>query len=179
MTVAADTKNSFADAWTNNQWTGAMTATNPTAVAGDGKNATVDAYRDAWAKENMGQYGDLSAGAAGMVPTVDQPGVTPEASKFRQNTKAGYGYNKSGFNKDGSYGGPQAWLVGDQKGGYGTFNYGDQPAQGTQEWRDMQEYFNWGGGDEDNLYGRKDTQPDPYEQSWGKWITGNGNNAQV
>lgn len=48
--------------------------------------------------------------------------------------------------------------LGDAGGaGYGDFKYGqDLPKKGTQGWRDMQEYFAYGGSDPFNLYGKMD-----------------------
>jgi len=38
-------------------------------------------------------------------------------------------------------------------GGYGAYKYGDQPTAGTQAYRDMMEYKNYGGADPFNIYG--------------------------
>lgn len=47
-------------------------------------------------------------------------------------------------------------------GGYGKFNYGDaMPAAGTQAYRDMNMYFNSGGDDPKNTYGRGKPAPAP------------------
>ncbi len=44
---------------------------------------------------------------------------------------------------------------GQMSGSYGQFRYGmDAPAPGTKAYRDMQEYFAYGGSDPFNLYGR-------------------------
>ena len=49
-------------------------------------------------------------------------------------------------------------------GGYGKFNYGDaMPAAGTQAYRDMNMYFNSGGDDPKNTYGRGKPAPAPYQ----------------
>jgi hypothetical protein len=45
--------------------------------------------------------------------------------------------------------------LGDSGGGFGEFKYGQAtPAKGTQAFRDMQEYFSYGGNDPYNIYGR-------------------------
>lgn len=47
-------------------------------------------------------------------------------------------------------------------GGYGAFKYGmATPTAGTQAYRDMSEYFNYGGADPNNLYGRGKPLNDP------------------
>ena len=50
-------------------------------------------------------------------------------------------------------------------GGYGKFNYGDaMPEAGTQAYRDMMMYFNSGGVDPKNTYGRGPVAPPPQQQ---------------
>ena len=51
-----------------------------------------------------------------------------------------------------------------QGGGYGRFNYGDpMPEPGTQAYRDMSSYFNNGGFDPKNTYGRGVVKAAPYQ----------------
>lgn len=62
----------------------------------------------------------------------------------------------SGMNMTGTGGG--FGLMGN--GGFGSFKYGmAAPKAGTKEYRDMTEYFNYGGSDPNNYYGRAATNP--------------------
>lgn len=156
-TTASDTGNQFADAWNNNQWSAARQATDPKAVAPDGRNATVDAYRAAWAKENMGQYGDINvAPASSLLPVAEAPAA--QGSKFRQQLGPLSGMNMAGIKAMGGdiYG----------NGGYGNWNYGDAiPAAGTPEFADFQAYWNNGGVDPNDKYGRA-AETAKYAQAW-------------
>lgn len=171
-TTATDTGNQFADAWTANQWNGAKTATDIKAVAADGKNATVDAYRDAWAKENGGQYGNINiAPAAALTPTAEAPAAP--ASKFMQQQDV-----LTGMNMSAPTGGMQGLLG---AGGYGSFKYGMAiPQAGTPEFADYQAYFNNGGMDPNNFYG-KAAETAAYKAAWANpndmsrlWTSGGG-----
>lgn len=172
-TTATDTGNQFADAWTNNQWTGAKKATDIKPVAADGKNAEVDAYRAAWAKENGGQYGNINiAPTSALTPVMAAP-TAPEASKFVQQ-----GEIVNGMNMAMPYGGVGN-LIG--VGGYGSWRYGmPTPQAGTPEFADFQAYWNNGGMDPNNHYGRA-AETARYAQAWKNpndmshlWTSGDG-----
>jgi len=60
-------------------------------------------------------------------------------------------------------------------GSFGAFKYGDQPQPGTQAYRDMTEYFNYGGADPRNMYGRGMAMFAGY----GSDGVGNGGNGSV
>ena len=62
-------------------------------------------------------------------------------------------------------------------GGYGSFKYGmPTPKPGTQAYRDMSEYFNNGGTDPNNIYGRQATayQMPPANPLSTLWTSGGG-----
>lgn len=80
-------------------------------------------------------------------PQVQQP--KQEEGTFTQQSDVLNGMNRTGQNPDGS-------LIG--TGGYGTFKYGmPMPTPGTPQYRDMSKYFENGGADPNNLYGRQAT----------------------
>lgn len=159
MTTATDTGNQFADAWRANQWDGARAAANPQAVAADGKNPEVDAYRSAWAKENMGNYGDINvAPASSLLPATAAPAAA-SAPKFMQQNDVVNGANMTAGPYNGS-----GNLIG--TGGYGTFKYGMPiPQAGTPEFADFQAYFANGGMDPNNHYG-KQAETEVYRAAW-------------
>lgn len=73
------------------------------------------------------------------------PTTDPNAGKFAQQGQVSW--NPWGGNPD-----PTA-IKSQFTGGYGAFKYGDQPTAGTQAYRDMMEYKNYGGADPLNVYG--------------------------
>lgn len=78
-------------------------------------------------------------------PQVQQP--KQEEGTFTQQGDVLNGMNRTGQNPDGS-------LIG--TGGYGTFKYGmPMPTPGTPQYRDMSKYFENGGADPNNIYGRQ------------------------
>lgn len=91
-------------------------------------------------------------------PPSAAPTVDPNTGKFVQ--QGDIGWNPWGGNPD-----PNA-IKAQETGGYGSFKYGDNPTAGTQAYRDMMEYKNYGGADPLNRYGWNpppaQAQPDRY-----------------
>ena len=95
-----------------------------------------------------------SMGSSNSNPAANTPQMT--ASKTDNGSFMQQNGVVSGMNYTGQ-GGPQG-LMGSGK--YGTFQYGmEMPKPGTQQYRDMSEYFNNGGSDPNNYYGRASTNP--------------------
>jgi hypothetical protein len=156
MTTAIDTGNNFADPTqalqnaANVAASGTIKAVAPSA----GASASENAYRDAWANEQYGNYGDINQ-------NVLEPVAAPAAQEMPKFTQQGFTDTLGGFQwaqweaANRASGSTQANPYADRiTGGYGTFKYGmATPKEGTQEWRDMQEYKDWGGTDAANMYG--------------------------
>lgn len=108
---------------------------------------------------NLGQTSLMSAAPA---PTAAAPAPTesPLGSFLQQ---VGGGPNSMAPRGSGT------------AGSFGAFKYGDQPQPGTQAYRDMTEYFNYGGADPRNMYGRGMAMLNGY----GYDGVGNGGNGSV
>jgi hypothetical protein len=94
--------------------------------------------------------------------------TSQDAGNFVQQGDVLNGMNRSGQNPDGS-------LIG--AGGYGSFKYGmPTPQPGTQAYRDMSAYFNNGGADPNNIYGRQASayQLQPANPLSYLWTSGGG-----
>jgi len=97
-----------------------------------------------------GSMGSGSSNPAANTPQVAPPPASTQGTFMQQPGVV------SGMNNGGA-GGPQGLLG---TGGYGTFRYGmEMPQPGTPQYRDMSEYFNNGGSDPNNYYGRAATNP--------------------
>lgn len=90
-------------------------------------------------------------------PALAPPPVDNGLGSFVQSSPGG----RQGLmfaRNSGALGGNQAIDSGGQSlfgGGYGTFKYGQEaPQPGTKAYRDMQEFFAYGGADPYNLYGK-------------------------
>lgn len=101
--------------------------------------------------QQSGLLGMLSGGAgANGNPAANTPQVAPPAAPaqgaFTQQNDVLSGATMSGMGASGMLG----------TGGYGTFKYGmPMPQPGTQQYQDMSAYFNNGGTDPNNIYGRQ------------------------
>lgn len=99
--------------------------------------------------------------ANAVAPPAPPPGPDPMAGKFRNQGEFApidqynailnqvHGGNYPGMARGAEY---QPAAMSGSGGGYGKFNYGDQPEVGSQGYRDMREYQLFGGADPLNLY---------------------------
>ncbi|MDM0007893.1 hypothetical protein QTI51_24620 [Variovorax sp. J22G73] len=103
------------------------------------------------ARPKAWDWNALANGALGQqsVRNATAPAAAPATSplsQFMQQSDVLSGATMSGMGSGGLLG----------TGGYGSFKYGmAMPQPGTQAYRDMSDYFNNGGADPNNLYGRQ------------------------
>lgn len=113
-------------------------------------NARPNAFNFASEGTLKGLLAQIANGANNASPMQNTPQVQQpkqDEGTFTQQGEVLSGMNRSGQNPDGS-------LLG--VGGYGSFKYGmAMPTPGTQAYRDMSKYFENGGADPNNLYGRQ------------------------
>lgn len=124
---------------------------------------------------------DWSGTGAGGAPNLNQrsvlgakPAATPAAAPKEENPLGTFlqqndpmsGMNMSSFDGQTMLG----------SGGYGSFRYGQDVKPGTQAYRDMTEYFNYGGLDPNNQYGRgaqyKNPNANPLAYMWTNGLMG-------
>jgi hypothetical protein len=80
----------------------------------------------------------------------------PAGDFVNQGTLSGPGNVWAGLMNQEGFSAPVNPFASELTGGYGEFKYGQKaPARGTQAYRDMNEYFAYGGGDPANIYGRR------------------------
>ena len=160
-TTASDTGNQFADAWNSDQWAAARQAVRTQAVAPSADaSSELNQYRAAWDAENHGVYGDIGTEQ----PLQNAVAASPAANPFTQGsprwitqqpgTNVGFKapnavmYDSSIDYKPGAE---------NYTGGYGSWRYGSAaPEAGTDAWNDYQSYWDNGGYDLANLYGRRE-----------------------
>lgn len=126
------------------------------------------------AKPKAWDWNALAGGALGQRSVANAtaaPAPAPAQQSlgdFVQQNGVVSGMNMTGMSDSGLLG----------NGGYGSFKYGmPTPKAGTQAYRDMTEYFNYGGADPNNYYGRAATNPyvDPNANPLAYlWSSGNG-----
>lgn len=166
--TATDTGNDFADAWTSNQWNAARQAvqTQPIGVSADAP-AELNQYRTAWNAENNGVYGDI--GQEGPAPLQAAVAEAPK-NPFTQQTWQGFGHQsqRKGSTPGGALmydssmppptPGSAPMGGGEWGGGYGQWKYGSAiPEAGSAAYKDYQSYWDNGGYDPTNMYGKLDS----------------------
>lgn len=143
----------------------------PLAYDRNNQNARPQPFDFASGDTLKGLLAQMASGSSNTTPAQNTPQVQQpkqEEGTFTQQSDILNGMNRAGQNQDGS-------LIG--SGGYGTFKYGmPMPQPGTQAYRDMSAYFNNGGADPNNLYGRQSSayQLPPANPLSYLWTSGGG-----
>lgn len=117
-----------------------------------------------------GLLAQMASGSSNSAPAQNTPQVQQpqqEEGNFTQQGDVLNGANMLSFDGQTMLG----------KGGYGSFKYGmPTPTPGTQAYRDMSKYFENGGADPNNIYGRQATayQMPPANPLSYMWTSGGG-----
>lgn len=133
-------------------------------------NARPTAFNFASGDTLKGLLAQMASGANNASPMQNTPQVQQpqqEEGTFTQQGDVLNGANMLSFDGQTMLG----------KGGYGSFKYGmPTPQPGTQAYRDMSKYFENGGADPNNIYGRQATayQIPPANPLSYMWTSGGG-----